>query len=212
MKTRLVFLGPPGAGKGTQAIIISRKYSFARIATGDILREAIAERTELGLKAKGFMDDGALVPDEVVNGILSARLKKTINGFIIDGYPRTIQQADFLQGITNIERVIYFDAPEEVLVQRIVNRRVCPSCNAVYNMKEYPPKVDSRCDHDGTELVHRSDDVEEVTRQRIKVFWEKTAPLVDYYFHKGLLAKISAQKGTADVTEEIGVAIGAPTL
>ena len=209
MKKRLVFLGPPGAGKGTQAIIISRKYSFERIATGDILREAIAEKSELGLRAKIFMDNGALVPDEVVNGILSARLKKTTNGFILDGYPRTKEQAEFIGSIADIELVIYFDAPEDLLVQRIINRRICPRCNAVYNLREFPPKVDNRCDLDGVELVHRSDDTEDVTRQRIRIFWQKTAPLVDYYFHMGLLTKISAWKGTADVTEEICIAIGA---
>lgn len=207
MKTRLVFLGPPGAGKGTQALIMARKYSFSRIATGDILREAIAGRTELGMRAREFMDKGDLVPDEVVNGILSARLESTQDGFIIDGYPRTIEQADFLQSITNIDRVIYFDAPEDVLVERIVNRRICPKCGAVYNRLESPPRVEGKCDVDGTELIHRSDDVEEVTRDRIKVFWEKTAPLVDYYFQRGLLAKVSANRGMDEVTAEIDLAI-----
>ncbi len=209
MKTRLVFLGPPGAGKGTQALIMAGKFSFARIATGDILREAIANESELGLKAKEFMRSGLLVPDEVVNEILREKLSSTDNGFIIDGYPRTIEQADFLQKIASIEMVIYFDAPEELLVQRIVNRRVCPRCNAVYNSVENPPKVENRCDNDGTELVHRIDDVEDVTRERLKTFWQKTAPLVDYYFSRDLLAKISAGKQLEEVTAEIEIAIGA---
>ncbi len=207
MKTRLVFLGPPGAGKGTQAIVIAKKYHLARIATGDILRDAIGKGSALGLKAKEFMDRGDLVPDDVVNAILRDKIQNTPDGFIIDGYPRTIEQADFLQSVTEIQRVIYFDAPEELLVQRIVNRRVCPVCNAVYNKLENPPVVEGKCDLDGAELFHRTDDIEEVTRGRIKTFWQKTAPLVDYYFHKGLLAKVSAERKVGDVTAEIEFAI-----
>lgn len=209
MKTRLVFLGPPGAGKGTQALLIAKKYSFSRIATGDILRDAIAMSTQYGLKAKDYMDRGVLVPDELVNGILKEKLNNTPDGFIIDGYPRTVEQADFLHSIAEVERVIYFDASEEVLVQRIVNRRVCPKCNAVYNILENPPKVEGICDNDGSKLIHRNDDIEEVTRQRIKTFWEKTAPLVEYYFEKGLLAKVSAERNVDEVSQEIDQAINA---
>lgn len=209
MKTRLVFLGPPGAGKGTQALLIAKKYSFSRIATGDILRDAIAMSTQYGLKAKDYMDRGVLVPDELVNGILKEKLNNTPDGFIIDGYPRTVEQADFLHSIAEVERVIYFDASEEVLVQRIVNRRVCPKCNAVYNILENPPKAEGICDNDGSKLIHRNDDIEEVTRQRIKTFWEKTAPLVEYYFEKGLLAKVSAERNVDEVSQEIDQAINA---
>lgn len=209
MKTRLVFLGPPGAGKGTQALLIAKKYSLSRIATGDILREAISSSTQYGLKAKGYMDRGVLVPDDLVNGILRDKLQNTPDGYIIDGYPRTVEQADFLQSIAEVERVIYFDASEELLVERIVNRRVCPKCNAVYNTQDSPPKVDGKCDNDGTELIHRTDDVEEITRERIKTFWEKTAPLVEYYFEKGLLAKVSAGRSVSEVTEEIDLALNA---
>lgn len=207
MKTRLVFLGPPGAGKGTQAIVIAKKYQLTRIATGDILRDAIARKSPMGLKAKEFMDRGDLVPDDVVNAILKEKIHNTPDGFIIDGYPRTIEQANFLQSVTEIERVIYFDAPEEILVQRIVNRLVCPVCNAVYNKLENPPVVEGKCDLDGADLFHRTDDIEEVTRERIKTFWQKTAPLVDYYFHKGMLAKVSAERNVGDVTAEIELAI-----
>ncbi len=209
MKTRLVFLGPPGAGKGTQALLIAKKYEFTRIATGDILREAIRKGDELGHRAKEYMDRGALVPDEVVNEILREKLESTQDGFIIDGYPRTIDQANFLQSVVDIERVIYFDAPEDVLVQRIVNRLVCPVCNAVYNRLDNPPAKEGICDADGSALVHRTDDVEEVTRDRIETFWQKTAPLVDFYFHKGLLAKVSAERNVTEVTSEIEQAISA---
>ncbi len=207
MKTRLVFLGPPGAGKGTQALLIAGKYSFSRIATGDILREAITRETALGRRAKDFMDNGALVPDDIVNEILREKIESTGNGYIIDGYPRTIPQADFLSGVASVDMAVYFDAPEDILVQRIVNRRVCPKCNAVYNTSENPPKTSGKCDRDGSDLVHRSDDVEEITRERIKTFWQKTAPLVDYYFRRGLLAKVSAGRTLEEVTAEIEQAI-----
>jgi adenylate kinase len=209
MKRRLVFLGPPGAGKGTQAFIISNKYSLPRIATGDILREAIANNSKLGLEAKRFMDAGLLVPDEIVNQLLKERLHGEKNGFIVDGYPRTIEQAHFLDSATKIDMVLYFDAPEDILVRRIINRRICPVCNAVYNLTESPPLRDEKCDRDGAQLVHRTDDVEEVARIRIRTFWEKTARLVDYYFERGILAKIAADRPMERVTQEIVEAINA---
>lgn len=209
MKTRLVFLGPPGAGKGTQALLIAKRHSFARVATGDILREAISRGTGMGAKAKEFMDMGVLVPDEIVNQILLETIRQSPDGYIIDGYPRTIEQAEFLQGVAKVERVIYFDAPEEILVERIVNRRICPKCNAVYNIRENPPISEGKCDNDGTDLIHRTDDNEAVTRERIKTFWQKTAPLVDYYFERGLLAKVSAGRSLEEVTAEIEEALEA---
>jgi len=207
MKRRLVFLGPPGAGKGTQSSIISEKLSLPRLATGDLLREAISSRTELGMRAKEYMDSGNLVPDDIVNRMLSEKLAVLRDGFLIDGYPRTIEQAHFLEGVVNIERVLYFDAPEDVLVARIVNRRICPKCNAVYNLEEFAPRVDNLCDRDGSPLVHRVDDNDGVARARIKTFWQKTAPLVNFYFEKGMLAKISADRKLEEVTLEILEAI-----
>ena len=203
MKNRLVFLGPPGAGKGTQALIISRRFSIPRIATGDLLRDEIATGSELGLNARRYVDDGKLVPDEVVNEILRSRLAELKSGFIIDGYPRTIEQARFLDVVTVLDLVLYFDAPEGILVDRIINRRICPVCNAVYNTTEYPPKVDNLCDRDQTPLIQRSDDNREVAEARIRTFWEKTAPLVQFYFEKNLLAKIDAKRKFDQVTEEI---------
>lgn len=203
MKTRLVFLGPPGAGKGTQAFIIAGKYGMPRISTGDLLREAAAQTTPLGVEAKKYMDAGLLVPDRLVNEILKERLRKLEHGFIIDGYPRTIEQAKFLDATANVELVLYFDAPEDILIRRIVNRRICPICNAVYNLTESMPKNDSVCDNDGAQLVHRTDDTEQIARQRIRTFWEKTALLVSYYFERGILAKVSAARPVDEVTLEI---------
>ncbi len=203
MKTKLVFLGPPGAGKGTQAFIISRRLSLQRLATGDILRDEIARGTPLGIAAKRHVDEGGLVPDEIVNAILKERVDEHREGFVLDGYPRTIEQAEYLDSIVNIDRVLYFDAPEDVLVARIINRRICPACNAVYNIAEYPPKVNSLCDRDGAKLELRSDDNAEVAAFRIKTFWERTAPLVDYYFRKGVIAKIRASLPFDEVTSEI---------
>ncbi len=203
MKTRLVFLGPPGAGKGTQALLVSKSLSLPRLATGDILREEIIRKTELGLAAKKFVDEGKLVPDDVVNAILKAHLRTHQNGFILDGYPRTIEQAEFLNTVVQIDKVLFFDAPEDMLVARIVNRRICPACNAVYNTSEYPPKVDGVCDKDGSKLELRSDDNTEVARFRIKTFWEKTAPLVNYYFERDLISKITASLPFDEVTAEI---------
>ncbi|MBX8632035.1 MAG: nucleoside monophosphate kinase [Thermoplasmata archaeon] len=203
MKRRLVFIGPPGAGKGTQAFIISRRLSIPRVATGDLLRDEIARGTELGMSAKKCVDDGKLVPDQIVNAILEARLLEFNDGFIIDGYPRTIDQAKFLENVTTLDSVVYFDAPEEVLVDRIINRRICPKCNSVYNTVEYPPKVDNLCDKDQTPLIQRTDDNSEIAKLRIRTFWEKTAPLIQYYFEKNLLAKINANQKFEAVTDEI---------
>jgi adenylate kinase len=203
VKTRLVFLGPPGAGKGTQALLVSKNLSLPRLATGDILREEILRKTELGMAAKKFVDEGKLVPDDVVNAILKAHLRAHQNGFILDGYPRTIEQADFLSTVVHIDKVLFFDAPEDMLVARIINRRICPVCNAVYNTLEYPPKVDGMCDKDGSKLELRSDDNTEVARFRIKTFWEKTAPLVNYYFERNLISKITASLPFDEVTAEI---------
>ncbi|MEM3851882.1 MAG: nucleoside monophosphate kinase [Methanomassiliicoccales archaeon] len=203
MKKRLVFLGPPGAGKGTQAFIVAERYHLARISTGDILRDAIQVGSELGVLAKQYMDSGTLVPDDLVNALLRESLQGQRNGFIVDGYPRTIEQARFLQQMANIEMVVYFDAPEDILVKRIIGRRICPKCNFVYNMIESPPANDNLCDLDHSPLIHRADDTEEIARKRIRTFWEKTARLVDFYFEMGILAKVSAGKKKDEVTAEI---------
>ncbi|MDH2905906.1 MAG: adenylate kinase [Methanomassiliicoccales archaeon] len=203
MKTRLIFLGPPGAGKGTQASIVSSRFSLPWLATGDMLRDEIARKTTLGIAAKNYVDDGKLVADEVVNAILKERLREHRNGFVLDGYPRTIEQAEYLDSIVTLDKVLFFDAPEDVLVERIINRRICPACNAVYNISEYKPKVDGVCDRDGTRLELRSDDNAQVASFRIKTFWEKTAPLVSYYFEKDILAKITASLPFDEVTREI---------
>jgi adenylate kinase len=206
----LILLGAPGAGKGTQAKKIVEKYNIPHIATGDILREAVAKGTELGKKAKEYMDKGQLVPDEVVIGIVKERLKQPDceNGFLLDGFPRTLNQAEALDEMLKelgkeIDAVIYIDVPEEEVVKRIVNRRTCKNCGAVYHLIYAPPKEENKCDKCGGELYQRDDDKEETVRQRFKVYMDNTAPLIDYYEKKGNLYRVDGTKSIDEVFVEI---------
>ena len=187
----IILLGPPGAGKGTQAAKIIEKYRVPQISTGDILRAAVREGTELGKKAKEYMDAGKLVPDEVVIGIIKERLSQDDckNGYILDGFPRTVKQAEALDEMLNemssqIDFVICIDVPDEELVKRITGRRMCKDCGAVYHIIFSPPKNGGICDKCGGELYQRDDDKEETVRNRIKVYNEQTQPLIDYYKDK----------------------------
>ncbi len=206
----LILLGPPGSGKGTQAKLIVEKYGIPQISTGDMLREAVAKGTELGKEAKKYMDAGKLVPDEVVIGIVKERLQQPDceKGFILDGFPRTIPQAEALDKILEelgkkIDAVINIQVPEEEIVKRIVNRRTCKNCGAVYHLIYNPPKEDNKCDKCGGELYQRDDDKEEVVRQRYKVYKEQTEPLVEYYAKKGVLYNIDGTKSIEEVFAEI---------
>ena len=206
----IILLGPPGGGKGTQAKKIVEKYGIPHIATGDILREAVAKGTELGKKAKEYMDRGELVPDEIVIGIVRERLKQPDceKGFLLDGFPRTIKQAEALDEMLkelgkNIDAVIYIDVPEEEVVKRITYRRTCRNCGAVYHLIYAPPKEDNKCDKCGGELYQRDDDKEEVVRQRFKVYMENTAPLIEYYEKKGLLYRVDGTKSIDEVFSQI---------
>ncbi len=206
----LILLGPPGSGKGTQAKLIVEKYGIPQISTGDMLREAVAKGTELGKEAKKYMDAGQLVPDEVVIGIVKERLQQPDceKGFILDGFPRTIPQAEALDKILEelgkkIDAVINIQVPEEEVVKRIVNRRTCKNCGAVYHLIYNPPKEDNKCDKCGGELYQRDDDKEEVVRQRYKVYKEQTEPLVEYYAKKGVLYNIDGTKNIEEVFAEI---------
>jgi len=206
----LILLGPPGAGKGTQAKIIMDKYGIPQISTGDMLREAVAKGTELGKKAKEYMTQGKLVPDEIVIGIVKERLKQKDceKGFILDGFPRTLAQAEALDRIMGemgkkIDAVINVNVPEEEVVRRIAYRRTCRNCGAIYHLIYNPPKKPGICDKCGGELYQREDDKEETVRERYRVYKKNTEPLIEYYKKKGILFDVDGTKDIEGVKREI---------
>ncbi len=210
MKKSIVMLGAPGVGKGTQAKLISEKYNIPHISTGDMLRAAVKEGTELGKKAKEIMERGELVPDEIMYGIVKERLAKDDckNGYILDGFPRTIPQAEFLDTVDKINYVIYIYVPEELIIKRLVLRRTCPDCGAMYHLEFNPPKNDSICDKCGTPLIQREDDKEEVVKNRLAVYNDKTAVLLDYYCNRGVFYKIDGNREINEVLKSIVQLIG----
>ena len=206
----LILLGPPGAGKGTQAERIREDYDLAYIATGDMLRQAVADGTELGVKAKSFMDAGELVPDEVIIGVIIERVQgdDARDGFLLDGFPRTIGQADALgaalEGLgRHLAGVLLVDAPDEEIVRRISGRRVSPTSGRVYHVEFDPPKVAGICDVDGSELIQRDDDQPETIRRRLDVYHAQTAPLEAYYEERGLLHRIDGTASPSEVHEHV---------
>jgi len=203
-------MGLPGAGKGTQAEKISTEYVIPHISTGDMFRLAIKEGTPLGNKAKEFMDQGALVPDEVTIGIVEDRLKKDdcANGFLLDGFPRTIAQAEALQALLinldkTIDHVLHINVPEEKLVERLTGRRVCPTCGATYHVLYNPPKEEGICDRDGSQLTQRKDDQPETVKNRLAVNLEQAQPLLDFYKEKGYLETIDGDRDINDVFQDV---------
>ena len=197
----IVLMGLPGAGKGTQADKIVEKYAIPHISTGDMFRAAIKGGTELGLKAKSFMDDGALVPDEVTIGIVRERLSKSDcdNGFLLDGFPRTVPQAEALDALLldldkNVEHVLNIQVEQEELIERLTGRRICKECGTAYHLVFNPPQVDGVCDKDGGELYQRADDNPETVTNRLEVNMKQTQPLLDYYGDKGVLTNINGQQ------------------
>jgi len=207
---RLILLGPPGAGKGTQAEGIKKEFNIPHISTGDIFRENIKNNTELGKKAQEYMNKGLLVPDELVVDLVKDRLSKEDckKGFLLDGFPRTIEQAKALDKVLDkinqkLDRAININVDEEILVERIVGRRICKDCKATYHVKFNPPKVEGRCDKCGGELYQRDDDKEETVEKRIKVYNEQTQPLIDYYDSKDLLLNINGEQEIQKVLEDI---------
>lgn len=197
-KKNLIFLGAPGAGKGTFSAILKEQHPFAHISTGDILRAEIAKGTELGKQASAIMSRGELVPDEIVAGMVKARLAQPDcnSGFILDGFPRTINQADLLgQALTDagrkLDAVIYFKVEDEMLLKRLTARISCKKCGKIYNKLFSPPKSEKACDDCDGELFQRADDSIETAKERLKVFYAKTQPLIEYYEKKGLLVAIT---------------------
>ncbi len=190
---RLVFLGAPGVGKGTQAKKLEQAYGWTVIATGDLLRAAIANNTPLGQQAKQYIERGELVPDALVNQIVAERLQG-LNDFILDGYPRNLAQAEMLEQMLPqpLDAVVYFALDTEALIARLGGRRICPNCGAVYHQIANPSKAGDRCERCGTPLVVREDDNPETIRNRLKVYEEQTAPLIAYYESRSLLRRVDA--------------------
>jgi adenylate kinase len=211
----LILLGPPGAGKGTQALMIVEKYHLPQISTGDILRTAVKEGTPLGKRAKAFMDQGQLVPDEVVIGIIDGRLRAPDcdPGFILDGFPRTIVQAEALQPILaklgkSIDHVIDIEVDSEELVGRLTGRRTCKNCGAMFHLLFHPPKQEGVCDRCEGMLYQREDDKEETIRTRLKEYERQTAPLIEYYRRKNTLRSVRGVGGKDQIFEKIIALLG----
>jgi len=199
---RIIFLGPPGSGKGTQASLLEEKLGAPKIATGDLFRDAVRRRTPLGLKVKEIMERGELVSDELTGQLIKEKITQPEchGGYILDGFPRNLNQVKYLEMIdsSRLEVVIDLDVEEEEIIQRLSARRVCPQCQAVYNIILKPPKKDNKCDNCQADLITRDDDRPEVIRKRLQVYRRETQPLIDYYQKKGNYKRI---KGTGSVEE-----------
>ena len=213
---RVAFLGPPGAGKGTQARDLAQEWRVPHLATGDMLREAVAAGTPLGREAKGYMDQGALVPDDVIIRMMGERLGKAdaARGFILDGFPRTIAQADALAKLLKdlgqtLDSVVYFDVSEPELLRRLTGRRVCRTCGHTYHLVSNPPKRAGVCDACGGELYQRDDDTEATVRKRLEVYQRQTAPLLDYYRQRNVLTTVTGEGSLTAIRDAIRAVVGA---
>lgn len=209
MGMNLIFLGAPGAGKGTHAEILAKEVGIPQISTGNIIRDALKSGTEMGLKAKSYIEAGNLVPDEVVIGIIRERLTKDdcAKGFILDGFPRTIPQAEALDKMVKIDRVINLDVPESLILRRLSGRRVCSNCGASYNVDTRPSQKEGICDVCGGTLIQRKDDKPETVQERLRVYHEQTEPLVGYYEKQGKLRTVhgtdDADSTSRDITNAL---------
>lgn len=206
----ILLMGAPGAGKGTQAFVLSEKLGIPHISTGDMFRKAVSEGTALGLEAKRYMDSGNLVPDEVTNGIVRERLAESDceKGFMLDGFPRTVGQAEALDEILvsinkKLDVALEINVPFEILTDRITGRRLCKDCGATYHINFQPPSVEGVCDRDGGELYQRKDDNVETVSNRLKVYEESTAPLLAFYKEQGILVQVDGNRPTNEVTSAI---------
>lgn len=213
MKKELIFLGPPACGKGTQTTKLALYLNLPHIDTGSLLRAEIQKGSDNGKIAKSFIDKGELVPVNLVGSIIKDRLSKEdcSNGYILDGYPRSLEQADILtvinseiNGDTEVDfKAIYFDLHQDILISRIVNRRSCPKCGEIYNIKFKPTRVAGICDNCGAKLVQRKDDTEEIAKARFETYFHETAPLIDYYKNKGVLKTLNADGSIDEVWERL---------
>lgn len=206
---KLVIFGPPSAGKGTQAQKLSKKYGIPQIATGDLLREHVAKKTPIGIKVKEMLDAGKLGPDDLVVQMIKERVSQPDcrNGYLLDGFPRTMNQAKELEKMTDIDLVLNIAVDHKALVERAVGRRICPKCAAVYHVKSNPPKMPGMCDKCGSSLIQRDDDKEETVQKRLGVYREQTAPLIEHYRAKGKLVDIDGSKGIAGVFDQMVAAV-----
>lgn len=214
MTKAFIFLGPPGCGKGTQTELLSRELNLPHIDTGSLLRKNIQEQTEIGLVAKGFIDKGQLVPTYVVSDVIKNRLlmDDCKNGYILDGFPRSLDQAAALDNILdeinsnigkNDIKAVYFDIPNEILIERLVNRRSCPRCGKIYNLKTNPPKNEGICDDCRVELIQRKDDTKETAILRFETYEKQTHPLLEFYTKRGNLEKINANQSIERVWQDL---------
>ena len=213
---RLILLGPPGAGKGTQAKLLVNRFAIPQVSTGDMLRAAVKAGTRLGQEAKRYMDQGALVPDAVIIGLVRERLRQPdcAGGYILDGFPRTVAQAEALEKTlaalhASLDHVVSLEAPTEDLVLRIAGRRTCRNCGAMYHVRFSPSQTDGRCDACGGPTYQRDDDHEETVRRRLGVYAEQTTPLISFYEARGLLRRVPGTGEIAEISQRISAALGA---
>jgi adenylate kinase len=213
---KIILLGPPGAGKGTQAKSISNKYSIPHISTGDIFRKNISDRTPLGIEAKKYIDKGHLVPDKLTIDIIKDRLdeKDCYNGFLLDGYPRTVNQAEALEIMLNergekLDTALLIKVPKEFIIDRMTGRRVCTTCGASYHIKYNPTRITGKCNICGSVVIQRDDDTEETVRERLDIYDKQTQPLINYYTNKNLLSQVDGTQAINDVFKNICGILGA---
>ena len=198
MKSTIVLLGPPGSGKGTQGEMLSQEFGYVRLSTGDMLREAVRNGTELGKQAKTYMDAGGLVPNDIIIGLMKEKIAATNGKVLLDGFPRTVEQADALAQQLDVDLALNLDVDDSELITRLTMRRSCPKCNCVYHLVYNKPKKDGICDKCGSELYQRDDDKEATVKNRLEVYRKNTMPLIDYYSKKGTLVTI---KGIGSIDE-----------
>ena len=215
----IIFVGAPGAGKGTQASMVAQKLNMVHISSGDLFRQALEQGTELGKQVKAYMEKGALVPDEITIKMVMERLSApdNENGVILDGFPRNLPQAEALDGAIGeqgktIDKVIHIEVPEEELIKRLSGRWLCRQCQAVYNMVNSPPRMEGKCDKCGGELYQRPDDKPETVKKRLDVYFAETAPLIDYYRRRGTLMTVEGEGSVEEVTRRIVAALPAEKL